>query len=955
MAVFTFIATKIVYALGTIAGIALTTTTAAGALALTTAGTIATSIIAGGLGYVTAKVTGVFKPPSIQQAKDPGVKVQLSPSTDHRVPVFYGSIQTGGIITDAGITNQNNTMIYVMVIGEKTDTGNFTINEIRRQDAVLNFSGATVTSITDPNATASNLVNGKMRCRVYAGNAQSNVNQIFPTTNKVAASTLLSTINVNTNYEDLVYAVFEMDYDPENGLTGLGSITFDITNSLSSPANVIGDYILNSRYGAGLSSDEFDTTSLDAVWDYSNILGTYGNVEYTTNANVSAYHDRWKIDGVLSTYQPVLNNIDELCQSCATFFVFDNKSGKYKCIPNRALTTPEKANCFVFNDDNIISKIDITSTELYSLYNGIEAEYPSYEQKDQTKVAIVSTPSGDRNTNEPDNVLNTRYNLVNDYPRVANLANIDLRQSRLSTTLSFEATHQALQVDVGDVVKVTNSLYGFTDKLFRVMQVTEVEREDGVLRAKLLLLEYDDSIYTHSVEVSDGALGLSLIPGWWSGIVGNANITIPGNVIVTDPGNANANVVDPVTGNVVGNVGYGNIDWANTHLDGITTKPDVPITNIPITTPNTPGIENMVIDMGSEGGGYSGVAPYRIPPPDGSKYYEPNANYNLSVPTPSNPRRDPTLPNYPLEPDFTTNIDVSGEGGGGEWQTPKTRIPNVPMTNPGRINASDLQDVGASFQIDEAPAAILDLPYAGSFTDTVANTTTSNIIDFSTPNDTDFIVDSELSGSGIPANTVVTAVNSNTQVQTNNNVSLTAGDTVTIDNANATAMGQPGSQVVPSVTADLGAIDYGDYTSLASMTPVGGLSNTGASLNFFQRDTVAYEEVDANTLVPTGNTIFDVQQGDVLTNDFSTAIPPTLKNDFKATISPAQGQVAANAAYAAANISPPSGMAYYPTNVTVQPMANSTLDLNSGGQRGLKYKGDTLRTFKADQYRSLRP
>ena len=126
MAVFTYIATAIVGAIGSIAGIALTTGAGA-ALALTTAGTIATSLIAGGLAYATAKVTGVLKVPNIQAAKDPGVKVQLSPSTDRRVPVFYGRIHTGGIIVDAGIKNQNNTMVYCMVIGEQTDTGTFTV------------------------------------------------------------------------------------------------------------------------------------------------------------------------------------------------------------------------------------------------------------------------------------------------------------------------------------------------------------------------------------------------------------------------------------------------------------------------------------------------------------------------------------------------------------------------------------------------------------------------------------------------------------------------------------------------------------------------------------------------------------------------------------------------------------------------------------------------------------
>ena len=170
MAVFSAIGAAIASAIGltgtfaTIAGIG-----------LSLGGTLVAGVVAAGLGVATAKVLGVNTPQGIQQQKDPGVKVQLTPSTDNRVPVFYGKIHTGGIICDAGITNRNNTMIYVQVISEKTDSGNFTVNSIKRQDATLNFSGANVISITDPNGTTAAKVANKMRCRVYAGNAQSAV------------------------------------------------------------------------------------------------------------------------------------------------------------------------------------------------------------------------------------------------------------------------------------------------------------------------------------------------------------------------------------------------------------------------------------------------------------------------------------------------------------------------------------------------------------------------------------------------------------------------------------------------------------------------------------------------------------------------------------------------------------------------------------------------------------
>ena len=126
-------------------------------------------------------------------------------------------------------------MVYVMVIGEETDSGSFSVSKIYRGDSVLNFgtggSSHIVQSITDPNATSSTDVAGKIRCRVYAGGTAAG-DQVFPVGSSQPATSLISTIDGTTNYDGLVYAVMEIDYDPENGLTGLGPTTDMVQDSV---------------------------------------------------------------------------------------------------------------------------------------------------------------------------------------------------------------------------------------------------------------------------------------------------------------------------------------------------------------------------------------------------------------------------------------------------------------------------------------------------------------------------------------------------------------------------------------------------------------------------------------------------------------------------------------------------------------------------------------------------
>ena len=696
MAVFTAIASAIT---GAILSAGLAATTIFGTL---TVGGLVTSVIAGGLAMGTAKVLGVFKPPNVASAKDPGVKVQVAPSTDNKVPVFYGKNLTGGLIVDAGISNQNDTMTYVIVLGEKTDSGTYTMGDQYRGDQKLNFgvgaSSHIVTSVTDANGTSANKVNGKMRVRAYAGGTAS-TNQIFPTTNKVAATTMLSTINASTSYEGLVYVVFQIDYDAEEGLTGLGQYTTEITNSLSEPGAVLSDFLLNSRYGAGLTTAEVDTTSIAELTTYAT-----EQVEYQNSVGTTLSHNRWAINGMLGTYSDVFTNIDMICQACSTFFTYNPKIGKFEVVPNREATTAEKSAAYVLNDDNVIGAIDVTSTELYAQYNAIEAEFPDGAERDQTSTVFISTPSGELNPNEPTNKLVTRYPICNDVPRVTNLAQIDLRQSRKDLVVQLDADYAAIQSDVGDIVKLTNATYGFTDKLFRVMRVSEQEAEDGMLSVKMVLLEYDDDIYTHIVAQDSGALDLTGIPGWWTGIWGNvdwSNISnIIGNItIVDDPLGNVANIVDPPTGNVTSNVNIGNVIYGP-GAGG----PDIPSINFPITIPNIPDIDKIIANINVMGSGAAGIEPEMatIFPTTGATF-TPGETINVSLPQPKPVPKDKAFPAGPLTDEILAELRLEF-GGTFDNRSLVANTANIALNNHGAISRADLGNVQAGLQYDETPA-----------------------------------------------------------------------------------------------------------------------------------------------------------------------------------------------------------------------------------------------------------
>jgi hypothetical protein len=558
MAIFTAIATAIVSAIGITGFVA----------------TIATGLIATGLAIGTAKLLGVYSATPTGTGSDPGVKIQLPPATDNKVPRLYGRNYTGSIIFDAAITNENKTMTYAMVISEYNDEDVWTINSIYRDDAELIFSGDTVTGQIDPNATSATNISGKIRCRVYAGGSAA-ANQIFPVGDPQNAYDIMPGWTVNHSMDDLVFAVFSMDYDAENGLTALGAITYDINNNLTNPANVLLDYLRNDRYGAGLANTFIDTTSFNNWRTFS-----AANVSYINTSNVTVQHSRYQIDGALSTFNTVKENINKICLSGGAFFTYNNKLGQFGVVPSQAASNAYIANAFIFNDDNIVSSINIGSTELFSLYNAIEVEYPSVNQKDQTDVYYGELTPAVLNPNEPYNKLDYRLDMVNDGSRVAQLANIDLNQSRFNTVLTFTADFSAMQVDVGDVVKVTSELYGYSNKLFRVMRVTEKEDAEGVITVDVTLLEYSSDVYDDLIGVEDLPKPVTGISNWWL-VNGNASLSIGDIIVVDDPTGDYANIHNPVTGSVIASTPIANVRAAYPSIFSNTST----FINVPITVP----------------------------------------------------------------------------------------------------------------------------------------------------------------------------------------------------------------------------------------------------------------------------------------------------------------------------------------------------------------------------------
>jgi hypothetical protein len=221
-------------------------------------------------GYTLSKITAsINKDNNIDRSTrvDPGVRLQINPNPDQHIPVVYGRATLGGIITDAVLTNSNQTMWYCLTISERTGLTNlgtgsassYKLHQVFWDDNTVLFEsdGITVKALVDREGTVNSDVSGQIKVYFFAGNSTSpKVPETYTNGSLSNATALFPNWTANHTMSDLIFALVRVDYNAEKGVRGLGNIRFDIENSMSQPGDCLYDYMTNTRYGAGIDPAE---------------------------------------------------------------------------------------------------------------------------------------------------------------------------------------------------------------------------------------------------------------------------------------------------------------------------------------------------------------------------------------------------------------------------------------------------------------------------------------------------------------------------------------------------------------------------------------------------------------------------------------------------------------------------------------------------------------------------
>lgn len=229
---------------------------------------------------------------------------------------------------------------------------------------------------------------------------------------------------------------------------------------------------------------------------------------------------KYSINGVIDTSKSVMENMDIMAGTASSWMSYDSHDGLWSVVINREGTSRAS-----FNDSNIIGAISIAGTGLEQLYNSVRVEFPHIDLNDNKDFIHDTIPAEDFYPNEIYNVLSLTYDCINDPVQAEYLGLIQLKQNRLDKVIRFRTDFSQVGLKAGDLIDITSATYGFTNKMFRIVSLTESDQEDGNIIVSITAQEYADSVYS-----TDDLSRYSRTNS--SGIATAGNIGVPGTATI---------------------------------------------------------------------------------------------------------------------------------------------------------------------------------------------------------------------------------------------------------------------------------------------------------------------------------------------------------------------------------------------------------------------------------------
>lgn len=486
---------------------------------------------------------------------------------------IYGQVRTGGVLTYAEATGENNKYLHQIIVlaghvveeigdiyvNDKRSflSGlgkiNYTINATYRvsgrnyeklvslYDATTSYAdAATLTKAqlealmdeTGFDRTGMDYRSGKVLSRKgdegYVKDSRWKnkvlVRKFDGTQTAPPAELLADSTQINANFvgTGIAYLYVRLEHDTEAFANGVPVITAvvkgkKVTNTSgvaqtypasANAALVIRDY-LKSEYGL---ADQY----IDDVY--------FGSAANDCNDNIplaaGGTEKRYQINGVVNADSEIGQTLQDMVTACnGTLYLSGGqwrlKVGVYEP-SQKSFTLDDLRSDINFstkksrrdNFNKVIGKF-VYGGVYDATYNAlagdwVEADYPA--------ISSAAFLSEDNNI---ENIIDLPLLMVTSSPQAQRVAKQTLFRSREQITISADFGTRAINLEVGDIIDLTISDYGWTNKEFEVASWILLVGDTGGIRVRMTLRETSEAAFDWDAEESDIINNNSSLPQYW--------------------------------------------------------------------------------------------------------------------------------------------------------------------------------------------------------------------------------------------------------------------------------------------------------------------------------------------------------------------------------------------------------------------------------------------------------
>jgi hypothetical protein len=558
-----------------------------GAVGITVGAGIGGAILAYGVGYIATTLVTSWavkalspKPPSMS-----GMTGTLVNSREAAAPqdYVYGTIRKGGTITYLESTGSENKYLHMILTLAGHEVAS--IGSIYIDDDIVTLNGSGF--VTSQNW------NSKIRIVKYTGSQTT------------APALLLAESNqINGTFvgNGLAYLYIRLQYDQDVFPNGIPLFT----------AIVNGKKVYDPRSAQTLHSANAALCIRDYLMaDYG--LGDVGVDEtmFATAANVSDENvplavggdeKRYTMNGVIRADQTPGSVLQDMMTSCAGMLFWGQGSWQLK---PAYYTNPVKT----FTLDDLRSSIQLqTRQSMSDVFNVVRGTFvdkaQGYIVVDYPEITSAAYLIEDNNVETP---IDLTLPFTTSAASAQRIGALTLNRGREQMTLSADFGMEAFKVQVGDIVALTNSRYGWTAKEFEVVGWSFFANNDaGDLRVKLTLRETSEAAFDWDADET-AIIGNNTALPVFNTVTAPSNLVLTATTVLNDDGIAIPAIRASWTASIDsfvqyyevqykrlgGEEDYGTIAAAQTESEdwgsitvAATTSADYGLTNEPILTPD---------------------------------------------------------------------------------------------------------------------------------------------------------------------------------------------------------------------------------------------------------------------------------------------------------------------------------------------------------------------------------